>query len=221
MGAFGGGGFENDDALDFAATVTRLDDLTGIFAALPANDGQPLDADTASRLIAAAECVAALRGHPAADLPEELDQRLKTFGKAPAALVAAARDAVSRVLMGSELLDLWAEADPAPFNRAMDSLIERLNHPVSRKPRRRKKHSAPPQTCSFCGQDVAFEELFSFSVAQVAETDAFASPIRQGAWCHLSCLNERLHPRHLVQNWRFDPEEIEELARGLVDFDDA
>jgi hypothetical protein len=64
MGAWGAGGFENDTALDFAATVESVDDIAAAFAAAP---GETIDADTASIVISAAECVAAMLGRPADD----------------------------------------------------------------------------------------------------------------------------------------------------------
>ena len=61
MGAWGPDGFENDTALDFAATIKSVDDLAAAFVAKP---GKKLDADRACIIIAAAECVAAMLGRP-------------------------------------------------------------------------------------------------------------------------------------------------------------
>ena len=55
---------------------------------------------------------------------------------------------------------------------------------------------------------------------QVVEETEFGSAIRRGAWCHLGCLNERLHPRHLVQEWKFSPEEIDALTLARYRPDD-
>ncbi|HEV8261486.1 MAG TPA: DUF4259 domain-containing protein, partial [Burkholderiales bacterium] len=100
MGAWGAGGFENDAALDFVATIEGVDDLVAAFASEP---GKKIDADTASVIIAAAECVAAMLGRPADDIPKDLAVRLIGFGKPEAALLEATRNHVSRVIAHSEL----------------------------------------------------------------------------------------------------------------------
>src|SRR5262245_31372268 len=108
MGAWGPGGFENDTALDFAATIKSVDDLAAAFVAKP---GKKIDADRACIIIAAAECVAAMLGRPADDLPKKLAVRLRGLGRPEAALLETTRNQVSMVIAGSELSELWAEAD--------------------------------------------------------------------------------------------------------------
>ena len=219
MGTFGGGSFENDGALDFAATVQSADDIAAVFAAMPEDPEISVDADDAQRIVAAADCVATMLGRPADDIPASLEERLAKIGKPSSELVETARNSLSRVLRLSELVDLWAEDDPRPFNRAVTLLIERLNPAIEPKKTRSGKKNAPRQVCAFCDREIELEELYSFEVSHVMEEDEFASGIRRGAWCHLACLNERLHPKHLVQNWRFDPEEIRQQARGLLDLE--
>lgn len=219
MGTFGGGSFENDEALDFSATLQSSDDIAAVFAAVPDDPEISIDSDEAQRIIAAAECVAAMLGRPSDDIPTSLGKRLKKHGKPSRELVEIARNSVSRVLRHSELLDLWAEADPKPFNRAVTFLIDRLNPAIKPKKRRRRKKNSPRQICAFCDAEIELEELYSFDVSHVVEMSEFGSGIRRGAWCHLACLNERLHPKHIVQNWKFDPEEIDLQARKLLDFD--
>lgn len=219
MGTWGGGGFENDTAADFAAAVTSPEDIARVFAALPEDPTGPIAAEEAERIIAAAECVAALMGRPAAEIPAALEMRLKAFPAPDPVLISTAKSAVSRVLGNSELLALWSESDARPFNRAVTSLIDRLNPDKQPKKPRKKRKPAAQQTCGFCNQPIELEQLYSFTISHVAEETEFGSGVRRGAWCHLACLNERLHPRHLVQEWKFSPEEIDAEARRIMDLD--
>lgn len=207
MGAWGGGGFENDTAADFASEVESVDMLGKVLRALP-RDGAEIDADDAQRLIAAAECVAAMMGRPADDLPPKLAKRLATFGPPGLKLIEAARSAVSRVLSRSELTALWVEDDPEPFNRAVTGLIERLN--PAKKPKKRAggaKRGGTVWVCSFCDTDIVADDLYVISIAPgFPEEGVIGQERRQ--YCHLACLNGRLHPKYIVQAWRFDPDEI-------------
>jgi Domain of unknown function (DUF4259) len=217
MGAWGAGGFENDTALDFVATVESVDDLVAAFASQP---GEKIDVDTASKIIAAAECVAAMLGRPVDDIPEDLAARLIGFGKPEAALLEATRNHVSMVLSHSELTELWAEADnPAAFNLAMTGLIDRLNpdiKPKARKDRKKKpKFNASP--CAFCNRPMGEE----FGMFDVSIDLGDGEPVRLGNWAHLSCLNARLHPAHIVQAWKSDPEAIQAEAERLLSEDNS
>ena len=220
MGTFGGGSFENDEALDFVATVQSLDDISGVFSAMPKDPEISVDADVAQRIIATADCVATMMGRPADGIPAGLEKRLAKLGTPTPELVEIARDSLSRVLRSSELIDLWAEDDPKSFNRAMTSLIDRLNPVIPTRKVRQKDANTPRQICAFCDNEIELEQLYSFDVSCVMEEDEFGSGIRRGAWCHLACLNEQLHPKHLVQNWRFSPEQIQTQARSLLGLDE-
>lgn len=116
MGIWGINPFENDFALDWLASFGpndfRLIDrtLAGV-AALTAADY--LDADDACEVLAAAECLAAAGGQPAAQLPDEITtwvQENRPFSLKPAYLTMA-QAAVARVRHNSELQALWAESD--------------------------------------------------------------------------------------------------------------
>lgn len=132
MGAWGTGLFENDTALDwlvdFGENDFRLIDrtLAGV-AHLQAVD--ELDADEASEALAAAECVAAALGRPAADLPAKLQAWVTENHpiQVKPAYVAMAQRATARVLAQSELRDLWAERDDfAAWQTAVLDLQQRL-----------------------------------------------------------------------------------------------
>ena len=216
MGAWGPGGFENDTALDFTATVKGVDDLAAAFTAKP---GGKIDADTASMIIAAAECVAAMLGRPADDLPKDLAARLRGFGKPEAALLEKARNQVSMAIAGSELSELWAEADnPGEFNLAMTGLIDRLNPDIKPKAKKGKKSRKDEPVfnrspCAFCNKPMGKEEFGMFDLSVDLGNGV---PMRIGKWAHLSCLNARLHPAHILQIWKTDPEAIEAEVKRIL-----
>ena len=132
MGVWGIGSFENDMALDwlydFGANDFRLIDrtLAGVAAMMEADE---LDVDEACEVLAAAECVAAAGGHPAANLPDELTDWLeenRPFSLKPD-YVAMAKSAVARVLYKSELKALWEEsAEAVAWQAAVADLQQRL-----------------------------------------------------------------------------------------------
>ena len=213
MGAWGAGGFENDTALDFIATIERVDDLAAVLAAKP---GEKIDADTASTIIAAAECVAAMLGRPANDIPDGVAARLSGFGKPQAALLERTREQVSMVISHSELTELWAESDNADqFNLAMTGLIDRLN-PDIKPPAKKGRKKKPPfnrSPCAFCDKPMGDQ---AFGMFEILVDMGDGHPIRIGKWAHLPCLNARLHPAHIVQLWKSDPAAIEAEAKRLL-----
>lgn len=214
MGAWGAGGFENDTALDFAAEIESVDDLAAVFTARP---GETIDADDACRIIAAAECVAAMLGRPAEDMPEDLGDRVAGFGKPDAALLETTRNHVSMVISRSELTELWAEADnPDDFNRAMTGLIDRLNpdiKPKGKKQARKKKPVFNASPCAFCNKPMGEEDFGMFDLSVDLGNGL---PVRLGKWAHLECLNARLHPSHIVQVWKTDPEAIQDEVDRIL-----
>ena len=113
VGAWGCDSFGNDDAMDWVGDLEEADDLAPVrdaFAAAPPA-GEYLEAPVASVALAAAEVVAALRGRPAADLPEEVTAWVTAHAAPPdSALLARAREMVARVAEASELRQLWDEA---------------------------------------------------------------------------------------------------------------
>jgi hypothetical protein len=133
-GAFGAGPFENDDALDFSTQLLRRSDLTLVYQALRQTRDHVtcLDAPEGSAAIAAAEVVAALRGHPCKAMPEDLQRWIKGQKARPTPeQVALAKAAVVRVAQGkeSEFAELWADARPADhreWKAAIQDLLRRL-----------------------------------------------------------------------------------------------
>ena len=213
MGTWGAGGFENDEAADFVAGIASVDDIAAVFETLPEDSGADVGADQAARVIAAAECVAAMMGRPAGDMPGDLAPKLAGFGDPDPQLVQSARDVLSRIVSRSELADLWAEDDPAAFNLAIGSLIDRLNPALPFDPPTPTSPVEGGAICSFCNEVIAPEATISIHITQHIDS---INAIDRGFWCHLDCLNARLHPRHIVQNWKFDPEEIDKEAERLL-----
>lgn len=115
MGAWSQHAFGNDTALDWAAGLETVDDLSLVREALDAVAGTSadIDASLACEALAAIEVLAALRGHPGPECPESVQdwvarQRLTP----PGALIKQAQAALA--LIGgpsSELRALWREAD--------------------------------------------------------------------------------------------------------------
>src|SRR5688500_7596290 len=117
MGAWGVGSFENDTAMDWAASVQSVDDVRKPFERLKretdAHGTGPelvVDSDFACELIAAAETVAMLLGRRIADFPEDLVERLSGAGEPDNLLFHQARNGVLHVMRNSELAELWEEA---------------------------------------------------------------------------------------------------------------
>ena len=213
MGAWGSGSFENDAALDFVAEIETLDDL---MAALVCDAPQAgINVDQACRIIVAAECAAALCGHPCENFPGELAAKLAGIGRSKA-LEESARTLLSRVITESELSELWAEAGASEWNAAMTNLIERLGRPVKEHSGSKKKTSEPqhnPSPCSFCGKPMGEGAFTQFDIT--LEEDEISS-MRKGGWAHLRCLNAALHPRYMIQHWKFDEEDIEAAVARLL-----
>ncbi len=114
MGAWGHSAFENDDALDWLYELEESSGLDLVVATLTevSQEGDYLEAPESSMGLAAAEVVAALNGQPAEDLPENVAEWCAALGEAADQdLVALAASAVRIVAGGSELKELWEEAD--------------------------------------------------------------------------------------------------------------
>jgi hypothetical protein len=213
MGAWGPGAFENDTALDFVPGIQRVQDLADALTARAA--GESIDADTACRIVVVAECVAAMRGHPSDDLPDVLAERLGTFGTPSRSLFHHARAQLGAVISRSELMELWVESDPSPFNLAMHDLLERLNLPPAdgRKPRRpRKKPVTNNSPCAFCDQPMGENQFSQFNIVL---DYGDGTPVTCGGWAHHRCLNAALHPKHMIRVYRnaepTDPAELDRL----------
>ena len=130
MGANGAKNFENDDASDWVYDLTESDGpelLTEAFATVEKLDFA--DAPDCCIALAAAEVVAAAKGKPSSDLPDEIrtwlenQEHLDRFKK----LDKRAAKVAKKVQAKSELRDQWEESDGwHNWQMAVEGLLKRL-----------------------------------------------------------------------------------------------
>lgn len=229
MGVWGTGSFENDSALDWVRQISSAEDIVAKFDALAELDEaeSPHSEDAiclelASEIIAAAEAVAILMGQVAPGTPKDLLQSLASFEKPDIALVEQAKMAVSEVLGDSELLDLWSEegSDREGWNLAITGLIARLNADVTDVPLSAEdiaEIGSALSPCVFCGKEIEPKQLTSLSICDMSSKDSMI--MERSVFCHLSCLNSKLHPRYLIQNWKFNVDDalVDQILGGGAD----
>lgn len=131
MGAWGAGVFENDDASDWVWELEDDNDASVLHEALAAAVDTPLDelidATDASNALAAAEIIAAARGHHGAELPGEAREWIhRNAGIVDARTVTLAAAAVERIGIDSELKDLWDDSGNVEWAALVADLLERL-----------------------------------------------------------------------------------------------
>jgi hypothetical protein len=177
-----------------------------------------VDVDLACEVIAAAETVAMLMGRRSRDFPEELFERLADAGPPDDALFHLAREAVGRVLRDSELAELWAEGTEEgganEWHAAITALVDRLNPDIDAEPWQPVEVEAVAAgaagPCASCGEPVGQDELFHMTIRDLTDR----MQVDRGFWCHLPCLNARLHHKHAIVDLKFD-------AANLPDLDDV
>jgi hypothetical protein len=129
MGAWGVGGFENDDALDWAANLMAADNLEPVLQAFEAVERSSayIEVQPAAAALAAAEVVAALRSRPGQNLPESVRRWITEHPKMEEDMPARAQRALKRVGDNSELTELFEESGSAnAWRNAMEDLEARL-----------------------------------------------------------------------------------------------
>ena len=130
MGAWGSSNFENDDASDWLGEFCddpNKEAISNAFVAVNEIGDKYLEAPECSMALAAAEVVAALKGVPNQNLPEEARECfVKLKIKPDSNMISAAVNAVGRIRTDSELKELWEEQDPAEWYMAVDDLAARL-----------------------------------------------------------------------------------------------
>jgi len=123
--------FEQDDAATWLQELAESGQLEAIVAALRGamTEGSDLQVTEAAVAVAAAELIAAAKGHPAANLPREIKRWIVRRRKGIVGLAAEnlAEQALQRVRQDSELLEQWAEAGMRDeFTKVLDDLTTRL-----------------------------------------------------------------------------------------------
>lgn len=132
MGAWGSGSFENDDASDWIADFCDGPDegliSDALSTAAETEAGEYLEAPDCGVGLAAAEVVAALKGSPGPDMPDDAKECVtKLKIKAGPGMVSLALRAVERIKTDSELKELWDESEnPAEWYEAVSNLEARL-----------------------------------------------------------------------------------------------
>jgi hypothetical protein len=135
MGAWGEGPFDNDDAGDWSYEFDGLDEAAGLEVLVGALDVGPpdayLEAPEGSIAVAAAVVVSWLSDPdhiPDSPYGESAAAWVRSAKPTPtASLTSAARAALGRVRAdGSELAELWAEADPVAWQKALDQIDAQL-----------------------------------------------------------------------------------------------
>jgi len=131
LGAWGSGSFDNDEATDWLAQMTKVapKDLANILTEA-AESPDYLEAPAASVAVAAAEVIAAWNGAPATGLPAAIADWVKKNQKiSTPVLKDLAVRALERVRRNSELKDLWMEADGLnDWTTAIQDLQTRLGN---------------------------------------------------------------------------------------------
>jgi hypothetical protein len=133
VGTWGPGPFENDPAMDWALEAGRSRDPDLPERLLRRVDGASwIIALDGTKAVAAAETIAASRGHAAERLPDEIHRWLKAANPLPDATTAELALRVLAKVQGedSELRALWEEVDDSRWRGALDDLCRRLREPA-------------------------------------------------------------------------------------------
>jgi hypothetical protein len=126
MGAWGSEFSANDDAADWLDDFEAAPSWIAVEEALNVSEAY-IEADVASRAIAAAEIVAAGLGNAHPDLDEALVEWVRANATGAAALKDRALATVGTILSDSELRDLWNEAEDPSWQVEVSNLQTRLN----------------------------------------------------------------------------------------------
>jgi hypothetical protein len=160
MGAWGTGAFDNDEALDWFAELSGIDDAAA-FLARTLDEGDVRVAATAETLVDAAEVVSALRGHRMRNAPEGLREWLDGAPAIPtASLARKAVTAVRRVRSNAAAAAQFiSPGDSRRWQKSMDALIDRLRRPANPVRRSRQPSRLMPLSEAFQSPRAAFRYL--------------------------------------------------------------
>ena len=131
MGAWGSGPFQNDDASDWVWDLESDDDGSVVIEALSIIVDTPIDdlpeATECNNALAAAEVVASARGPRSPGLPDEVIVWISAHAsRIDRSWLALASGAVERVMLYSELKDLWDETGDDTWHAGVADLVARL-----------------------------------------------------------------------------------------------
>lgn len=113
MGAWGYGNLENDTVLDWVVDLLETEDLSLITESITmVLEDDYLDADTAAIATGAIEILAALQNRPGKEeFDDKLNEWIKEHKGKGANLLVTAQKALEKILLESELKDLWEETE--------------------------------------------------------------------------------------------------------------
>ncbi|NRF90879.1 DUF4259 domain-containing protein [Paenibacillus frigoriresistens] len=113
MGAWGFGNLENDTVLDWVVDLLETEDLSLITESIAmVLEDDYLDADTAAIAIGAIEILAALQNRPGKEeFDDKLNEWIKEHKEKGTNLLVTAQKALEKILLESELKDLWEETE--------------------------------------------------------------------------------------------------------------
>ncbi|MBH5317776.1 DUF4259 domain-containing protein [Paenibacillus sp. GSMTC-2017] len=113
MGAWGHGNLENDTVLDWVVDLLEAQDLELISEAIEmVHDGKYIDADTASIALGAIDILAAMHNKPGQEgYEEDLEEWISQHKGQGTELLLPAKKALGKILIDSELKELWEETD--------------------------------------------------------------------------------------------------------------
>ncbi len=131
MGAWDTGPFDNDDASDWLYELAESSDTSVIASVLNTveNIGDAyLEAPECSQALAAAEIVAAFKGHPSEGIPENAKDWIENHQNLDVSeLIPISQIVVERIRTNSELKELWEESEYAPkWHSSLEDLLARL-----------------------------------------------------------------------------------------------
>jgi hypothetical protein len=113
MGAWGYGNLENDTVLDWVVELLETQDLSLISESIEmVLDDSYLDADTTSIAVGAIEILAALQNKPGREeYDDELEEWINQHKGQGTKLLVPAQKALGKILIESELKELWEETE--------------------------------------------------------------------------------------------------------------
>ena len=131
MGAWGPGPFQNDDASDWVWDLESDDDGSVVIEALSIIVDTPIDelpeVTECNNALAAAEVVASARGPRSDSLPDEAIVWITAHAsRIDRSWLALASGAVERIMIDSELKELWDETGDDSWHVGVADLVARL-----------------------------------------------------------------------------------------------
>ncbi|QGQ94233.1 DUF4259 domain-containing protein [Paenibacillus psychroresistens] len=113
MGAWGYGNLENDTVLDWVEELLETQDLSLISESIEmVLDDSDLDTDTAAIALGAIEILAALQNRPGKEkYDDELEEWINQQKGQGNNLLVIAQKALGKILLESELKELWEESE--------------------------------------------------------------------------------------------------------------